>query len=224
MLKKYELLNDYLKTSAELVEKYSSTVHKYKNNLIAIKGYMKIDCEEAHKYIDSLLENFKTKKYNWLSKINYIKVDTIRYLIYYKLSKAEEKNLKITVTVNDNVKAISNSFLKNNEINIVLDIIGEYFDNAIYASCESKEKDLNFNAYVESDKLIFEIANTYKERFDINMITKNGYTTKGFNHGFGLYDIEKTIKKHSFLTQEYMIIDEYFIIRLIIKLFKQKRN
>ena len=41
IIDKYTLLEDYMKTSAGLIEKYSSTVHKYKNNLIAIKGYLK---------------------------------------------------------------------------------------------------------------------------------------------------------------------------------------
>lgn len=89
IMDKYIILEDYLKTSADLVEKHSSTIHKYKNNLIAIKGYLKSDIKEANNYIDTLIENYKTKKYSWFSKLNYIKIDIVRYLVYCKLSKAE---------------------------------------------------------------------------------------------------------------------------------------
>jgi len=223
MLTKYELLNDYLKTSADLIEKYSSTVHKYKNNLIALKGYMKTDMKEANNYIDELLENYKTKKYNWFSKINFIKIDTIRYFIYYKLIKAEELNLRILTTVSDDIKMIGNKLLKINQINIILEIIGEYFDNAIYASNESLEKELNLNLYILENKLIFELANTYKNKFDINLITKNGYTTKGKTHGLGLFDVEKAIKRNDFLNNEYQIIDKYFVAKLLVNLPQEKK-
>ena len=104
IVSKYSLLDDYLKTSADVVEKYSSTIHKYKNNLISIQGYLKTDVNQANKYIDNLLDDYKNKKYSWFSKINYIKNDAFRYLIYYKLNKAEEKNLKLSITVSKELK------------------------------------------------------------------------------------------------------------------------
>lgn len=216
IMDKYILLEDYLKTSADLVEKHSSTIHKYKNNLIAIKGYLKSDIKEANNYIDTLLENYKTKKYSWFSKLNYIKIDIVRYLVYCKLSKAEALNLKISVDVSSNVKKFSNNELTVYEINTLSDIIGEYFDNAIYASNESKEKEINFVLYLENDKLIFVLANTYKEKVDLSLITKNGYTTKGKNHGFGLYDIDKTLKSIPCFEVKYELLDNYFVVSLTI--------
>ena len=209
---KYNLLEDYMKTSAELIEKYSSTNHKYKNNLIAIKGYVNSDVEKAKEYIDNLLEYYENKKYNWFSKINYIKIDVIRYLVYYKLSKAEDMNLKITVDVSNVLKKIRKSSINSNELNILLEILGEYFDNAIYASNESKEKEINFVLYLENDRLIFVLANTYKGKIDLSLITKNGYTTKGKGHGFGLYDIEKSINNHLCFNSKYELIDKYFVM------------
>ena len=213
---KYILLEDYLKTSADLVEKYSSTIHKYKNNLIAIKGYLKSDIKEANNYIDNLLENYKTKKYSWFSKINYIKIDTLRYLVYCKLAKAESLSLKISIDVSPDLKKFDSKKLAKNDINILLEILGEYFDNAIYASNESKEKEINFMLYLENDKLIFILANTYKGKVDLSLITKNGYTTKGKDHGLGLYDIDKTLKSISYFKVKYELLDNYFVASLTI--------
>ena len=213
---KYILLEDYLKTSADLVEKHSSTIHKYKNNLIAIKGYLKSDIKEANSYIDNLLENYKTKKYSWFSKINYIKIDTLRYLVYCKLAKAESLSLNISIDVSPDLKKFDSKKLAKNDINILLEILGEYFDNAIYASNESKEKEINFVLYLENDKLIFVLANTYKGKIDLSLITKNGYTTKGSGHGLGLYDVDKTLKVHSHFKVKYELLDNYFVASLTI--------
>ena len=213
---KYILLEDYLKTSADLVEKHSSTIHKYKNNLIAIKGYLKSDIKEANSYIDNLLENYKTKKYSWFSKINYIKIDTLRYLVYCKLAKAESLSLNISIDVSPDLKKFDSKKLAKNDINILLEILGEYFDNAIYASNESKEKEINFMLYLENDKLIFILANTYKGKVDLSLITKNGYTTKGKDHGLGLYDIDKTLKSISYFKVKYELLDNYFVASLTI--------
>ena len=221
---KYILVKDYLKTSADLVEKYSSTIHKYKNNLIVIKGYLKSDIKEANNYIDTLLENYKTKKYSWFSKLNYIKIDIVRYLVYCKLSKAEALNLKISVDVSSDIKKINNNKLTVYKINILLDIIGEYFDNAIYASNESKEKEINFVLYLENDKLIFILANTYKEKVDLSLITKNGYTTKGKGNGLGLYDIDKTLKSIPCFEVKYELLDNYFVVSLTIDTTKTNKS
>ena len=224
IMDKYIILEDYLKTSADLVEKHSSTIHKYKNNLIAIKGYLKSDIKEANNYIDTLIENYKTKKYSWFSKLNYIKIDIVRYLVYCKLSKAEALNLKISVDVSSDIKKINNNKLTVYKINILLDIIGEYFDNAIYASNESKEKEINFVLYLENDKLIFILANTYKEKVDLSLITKNGYTTKGKGNGLGLYDIDKTLKSIPCFEVKYELLDNYFVVSLTIDTTKTNKS
>ena len=221
IVEKYQLIEEYIKTSAEVVEKYGSTIHKYKNNLIVIKGYLNSDIKKANEYVDRLLDNYKDKKYNWFNKINYINIDSFRYLIYYKLTKAEEKNLKISVNVSPEIKKITDLDINQYDINILLDMIGEYFDNAIYAASESSEKELNLDLFLNDNKYIFILSNTYKENFDIKLINKNGYTTKGKGHGLGLYEIDKIIKKSKFIDSSYEVVDNYFVVNLTLNIIKQ---
>ena len=221
---KYTLLEDYLKTSADLIEKYSSTIHKYKNNLITIKGYVNNDKDKANTYIDSLLDNYKAKKYSWFSKINYFEIDTLRYLMYYKLSKAEDNNLKLVVTVSKDLKDVKYCELPVNEVGILSDIIGEYLDNAIYAATESDEKVLVLDIFSQDDKINFVISNTYKNDFDINLITKSGYTTKGKGHGLGLYDIDKQLKKINYIDIGYKKIDNYFVVEVKLDIIKKEKG
>lgn len=220
---KYRLLKDYLKTSADLIEKYSSAIHKYKNNLIAIKGYLKLDENKANSYIDDLLEAYDFKKYSWFNKINHINIDVLRYLIYYKLSKAENNNLKIYVDVSKDLNEYNNEVISIKESNVLLDILGELFDNAIYASNESKEKEINFIVYEEKNNIIIILSNTYCNNIELSLITKNGYTTKGEGHGLGLYDIDKTIKNNDMFIVRYELLDKYFIATLTIDLNKKNK-
>ena len=129
--------------------------------------------------------------------------------------------MKISVNVSGELKKVIDFKC---DINILLDMIGEYFDNAIYASNESLEKQLILDLFLENDKIVFIITNTYKEKFDVKSITKNGYTTKGNGHGFGLYEIDKIIKKNEFINCNYEVIDNYFIVNLSINvIFKDNK-
>lgn len=221
--KKYKLQEDYLKTSADLIERYSSTIHKYKNNLITIRGYINSDKVKAITYIDNLLENYKEKKYSWVSKINYFEIDTLRYLIYYKLSKAEDKNLKLVITVSKDLKNIKYKELPVNQIGVLADIIGEYLDNAIYAANESDEKIIILDLYIQDNVINFVLSNTYRNKVDINLITRSGYTTKGKGHGLGLYDVDKQIKKLTCIENEYEILDNYFTVKVKLNIIDNKK-
>ena len=132
----------------------------------------------------------------------------------------KEKNLKISVNVSPEIKKITDLDINQYDINILLDMIGEYFDNAIYAASESSEKELNLDLFLNDNKYIFILSNTYKENFDIKLISKNGYTTKGKGHGLGLYEIDKIIKKSKFIDSSYEVVDNYFVVNLTLNIIK----
>ena len=97
-------------------------------------------------------------------------------------------------------------------------MIGEYLDNAIYAANESLERELILDSYIENNILYFVLSNTFKEKFEIKLITKYGYTTKGKGHGLGLYEIDKIIKKNEFINSSYEILENYFIVKLALNI------
>lgn len=214
IVEKYKLHSDYLKTSAELIGKYSTTIHKYKNNLISIKGYIKSDVNKANEYVDSLLEIYNDKNYSWFPKIENIPIDVIKYMLYYKLSKAEYNKLNLSVTISKELKNQKYEELTIQEIGVLTDIIGEYLDNAIYASNESTKKELIIDLYIENNNLCLVVSNTFKDDVNLKLITRNGYTTKGKGHGLGLHEVEKLVKQEQKLNTNYEIIDDYFIVKL----------
>lgn len=214
IVEKYKLHSDYLKTSAELIGKYSTTIHKYKNNLISIKGYIKSDVNKANEYVDSLLEIYNDKNYSWFPKIENIPIDVIKYMLYYKLSKAEYNKLNLSVTISKELKNQKYEELTIQEIGVLTDIIGEYLDNAIYASNESTKKELIIDLYIENNNLCLVVSNTFKDDVNLKLITRNGYTTKGKGHGLGLHEVEKLVKQEQKLNTNYEIMDDYFIVKL----------
>ncbi len=215
---KYEMANKYMQTNANLMEKYSSIQHQYKNQLIIIKGYVNKKNTKLVSYINELLKDYKNKKYEWITKINNINIDGLRYLIFYKLIEAENSHLKLDVQINEKIREIDFKFLTIKEINVLSTIIGEYLDNAIYASKESKEKELCFDCYLDDGVLIFEISNSYSNRIDMKSISKRGYSTKGMNRGLGLFEVDKIIKASKRFTTSRVIKKSYFIAKVFVDL------
>lgn len=210
---KYEIANKYMKTNADLIEKYSFVQHQYKNQLILIKGYASKNNKKLLTYINQLLKDYQYKKYEWVTKVNYINLDELRYLIFYKLVEAENLNLKLDIQVSREVKNIDLKNLNIKEINDFAAIIGEYLDNAIYAAKQSKAKELCFDCYLEDELLIFEISNTYIKKIDIEKISKRGYSTKGENRGLGIYEIDVIVKKNKKFSTSRTVENKYFITR-----------
>jgi len=55
------------------------------------------------------------------------------------------------------------------------------------------------------------IANTYRGKVEIDKISEYGYSSKGKNHGTGLYIVENIIVKNKKFTKETSLMDNYFI-------------
>lgn len=220
LAQKYEIANRYMKVNADLIEKYSLIQHQYKNQLILIKGYADKNNDKLLKYINELLKDYNYENYEWITKVNYINLDCLRYLIFHKLAEAEDLKLKIDVQISEKVKKIDFQNLNIKEINNLSVIIGEYLDNAIYASKYSKNKELCFDCYLEDESLVFEIVNSYKNKIDMKNINKKGYSTKGENRGLGLYDIDNIVKKNKIFSTMRNTNKYYFIAKINICLKK----
>ena len=96
-------------------------------------------------------------------------------------------------------------------------ILGIYLDNALEAAEKSKEKNVVLEIYEINKEINFVISNTYEEILSIKNMNRKNFTTKGKNHGRGLYYVNKIIKKYKWISQEQMFLNKYFIQKLIVK-------
>ena len=101
-------------------------------------------------------------------------------------------------------------------------ILGIYIDNAIQAAEESRRKSLSIEIYVMNDMLNFVISNTYKGSINLEKLGKKGYSTKGKNHGMGLYLAKKIIKQNDKFSYKPLIINKLFVQKLIYKISSKR--
>lgn len=186
--------DEQLKTRSEYYEKLIENdselrqfKHDHKNRMIALKSYLdNNDIEAARQYIKSSDEYINTLEgYRTGSCI-------LDALLDEKSAKAERSNTKIE---------FSGSIVQYSLEDVDLCIIfGNAIDNAIEA-CEKLQSDIpkiiSVNIHQQKHVISVLISNPVAEtpKIDNNMIA----TAKGdtVNHGFGLYSINRTVKKYN---------------------------
>ena len=141
--------------------------------------------------------------------------------MYYKVAIAQKKKINITIDASLEEKTILNR-LSEKDIRTICKLIGIYFDNAIEAAAETKNKKVLIEIYEFDNKVNFVFSNTFKNVLkDRN---KKGTTTKGEGHGYGLYFASKLIKENDWIEEKQDIVDKYYIQQLIIKKKKSTKK
>ena len=99
-------------------------------------------------------------------------------------------------------------------------IIGVFLDNAREASLLSCEKEVSICIYMDTKRVVFEIANTYADSININKIYDCGHSTKGKNRGYGLPLVKMIVDESNIFENTTELQGQYFIQKLVIN--KQK--
>lgn len=180
--------NYYLK-QVELLEQSSKGIrdlrHDMKNHLYVIASMINEENEEAKKYIESITE--KVGKTDVYSSTGNIALDSV---INYKLSKANEKDIRIYSNV-----TIPSSIQEG--VEDLVTIIGNLLDNAIEASEKLlKDKYIKMKIKYKRGTMFVEVKN----RYDGIVNQKNGeITTKKEDktfHGIGLKSVRAAVDNH----------------------------
>ena len=95
--------------------------------------------------------------------------------------------------------------------------MGIYLDNAIEAAKESSKKSMALEIYVLKNNLNIVISNSYKIKPSLEKINQKGFTTKGKDHGKGLYFANKIIDRHQDIVSKQQVLNDFYVQQLIIK-------
>lgn len=206
----YECMNNV----EEYQEQQDLRIHEYRNQLSKIITITKD--ETVIKMLSDILKIDLTTDNYILGQIKHIPKGEIKSLIYYKLLVANKQGLNISVDISpklnqDDFKLTMNS---NRELS---QLIGIYFDNAIEAAVDSKKKQVSLEIYKIKNNIFFVITNTYKGKIKLRNVIKKGFTTKGKEHGKGLYFANKITNSSSEFANDTKVIGDYFIQKLEIK-------
>lgn len=185
----------YTKTFEDAVTTIRTKQHEFDNHINAIKcmRYTIHDTnkliDEQDKYCEKVLQD---NKYNRLLKLKMSPI-LVGYL-YSKFTAASALGINIEYEIQDiAVTSIA--------INDLIEIIGILFDNAVEALEEQNhEENKEIEVYMAQtdSNFIISVANVseWKTNSEIEKFFEYGYSTKGKEHGVGLYRINMLMKKY----------------------------
>lgn len=215
--KQYDNLFKYLKNTESLLEKYQKYNHENKNQLIYIKNIAK-ENKEIKVFIDSILEDEnKIHKDRWIKELKNVPSGGIKGFLSYKINYMIDQGIKVNINVSPRVKKYEIKKKKDNFQKNICRILGVYLDNAYQACKNTTKKEITIEMLIEKEKLVIIISNSYEGKINLEEIGKEGYTTKGKGHGFGLSLVNDIISSDKSITQKREVINNFFYQYLFIK-------
>lgn len=208
-----ELLSTVDTFEKELITK-RKIIHDFKNQLIVINGYAD-NPEKLKAYLSEIIKDQRNIPNSKLL-LNVEKLPSgLKGLIYYKFSNLDS-NINASIDIKNSLKKYESISPKLNKD--CLKILGVFIDNAIEAVKNEKEKYINLEFIKQKEQIIITVRNTCTSRVNIKDLTKNGFTTKGKNHGYGLSLVSDIVRKDDSLDIKFECDDDIFSATLVIRL------
>lgn len=177
-----------VKTYAETLRAQS---HEFSNRLHVIMGMLQMEnYEEVKQYIREIVSFSVQENVNIATQI---KDAALAGFLIGKLSLAREKNIELTIHINEIVPEPHDNQLTHE----IITVIGNLIDNSIDALANHNSKIIKVKLNYTQQKLKIDITDS-GEGLSSHMqqkIFEKGYSTKGDNRGYGLYLINESVKK-----------------------------
>lgn len=156
--------------------------HNLNHKLNVIKSYGN---QKVISLINELIieNNNNVPMYNDLDKLPI----GINGMIQQKI--IEYKNDNLNVLVDNNMNEDIFDLIKARTFNKFCEVVGVCIDNALEASVQSIKKILYVSIEETEEEIIFIIKNSFSNCVNLEEIGNRNYSTKGKNHGIGLFSI-----------------------------------
>lgn len=214
----YDQLLSYVKVYEDEIEEKSKNQHEHNNQLIVIKNLINSRNKKAIEYIDKQLNSeIRSEDRSWLGKLKYVPQGGLKGLIYYKIQEMLKNNVTIFVDISPQLQELNNNENLNKYLEDISKIVGVYLDNAIQAVNELPEKYIILEFYLEDSYIVFSLSNNYKSKINFDEVDIEGYTTKGYGHGYGLSLVKDILSKNNNLAQRREMNGIYYVQKLYIK-------
>ena len=193
--KQLESAEEYNKTLHILHDSVRGFKHDFDNIVTTIGGYINTnDMEGLKNYYSQLEEDCSRVNNLYILNPDNINNPGVYNLLTTKYNEAEEKGIKVTLTV---LLDLNDLHMKIYEFARILGIL---LDNAIDAAteCDSKVLNIVFRNEAKNNRNIILIENTYKDKdVDIDQIFNKGVTGKENHTGLGLWEVKQILKKNN---------------------------
>lgn len=210
--KKLESAEEYNKTLHILHDSVRGFKHDFDNIVTTIGGYIQTNDMDGLKNYYSQLEDDCSRVNNlYVLNPDIINNPGVYNLLATKYNEAEEKEIKVTLTV---LIDLNDLHMKIYEFARILGIL---LDNAIEAASECDKKILNivFRNENKNNRNIILIENTYKDRdLNIEQIFNKGVSGKENHTGLGLWEVRQILKKNNNVNLYTTKNEQYFTQQL----------
>lgn len=195
----------YLRAFRSVIDQIRSRQHKFQNQLDAVYSLHNLYdeyetlVEEQRKYLGKLVD------YEMPADVLVLENPVLIAHVYEKITEAQEAGLRIKMKLKGSLEKCA-----LDDIHMV-EILGTLFDNAIQDMKETKQTEYLVFEVEKEDGLIIRVANPHDEvkNQEMRHMFENGYSTKGKDHGIGLYHVKKLVQKHKIeLLAENRLIEE----------------
>lgn len=224
----YNISEERLKDTENILNKYRKVNHENINQLIALKGMLN-NHEDTENYINLLLNRNKVFGINqndkdFKVKINKLPFEDMKTLILYKCVEMKENNILLSVNINglENLLDNNNNLDLNTRQNIC-ELLGIYIDNACDAVINLARKEIFLDIYVNDDYLYIELSNNFFNNIKQSNVNGVLSTTKGKDHGNGLLIANEIIEKNKKISSSIVINGNIYTQKLKIN-YRNKKD
>lgn len=176
-----------------MIDESRSIRHDYKNILSTMSGYLQEDDYTGlKKYFENNIRDFcvsADKSGKIWSALADVQPMEVKGLLYEKALRASSMQVDFQVVIEQGV------VIRYPDMENLIRVFGNLLDNAIEAAADSKDKYIILHILKKESSVFFIIYNTFREKPDLEKIFEKGYTTKGDEHGNGLYFVKEYLEK-----------------------------
>lgn len=212
-------LMDSLHQYEDMVDRQRVDNHENKNQLLIIKNMIKKNDKDVIKYIDTVVKDEKEDDEALYTKVKSIPSGGLQGIIYQKMLSMKDNRILFSLDVSRDVREIELEDMNIDDNYKLCKMVGVLLDNAIEESLKIDDRRIMISLYVSDDMLVIDVSNRFDGKIDLDNIDKEGYTTKGEGHGYGLSLVKKIVSESDCFINERKINKDIF--KQIIK-FKVK--
>lgn len=176
-----------------MIDESRSIRHDYKNILATMSGYLQEDDYTGlKKYFENNIRDFYVsadKSGKIWSALADVQPMELKGFLYEKALRASSMQVDFQVVIEQG------AVIKYPDMENLIRVFGNLLDNAIEAAADSEDKYIILHILKKESSVFFIIYNTFREKPDLEKIFEKGYTTKGDEHGNGLYFVKEYLEK-----------------------------
>lgn len=216
--KENEMLLDNLNQYEKMLDYQRASNHENKNQLLVIKEMIGKNNKKVLNYLDEVIKEKRKDSEELYAYAKIIPEGGLQGLIYQKMLKMKENNIKIDLNIDRGISKINFDSMSSKTKYNLCRAIGIILDNAIDEVLNLFEKEILIIMYSEDNQFVVEVTNKCKNIPDLSKIDEKGYTTKSYGHGYGLSLLKDIILKNDDITNERFINKDIFTQIIKIKM------